>query len=257
MKRVAIIGLGWLGLPLAEFLIAQGWQVIGSNRNAKPLPHITSLPFVLNGEIPETLLNVDAMVINLPPGSCNKEDYVEGIKRLVSQAILQNVTQLTFVSSTSVFPQTTGVFNESSAPQAENDSAEAMIELEQWLTTLAIDCDILRLAGLIGGNRHPVYYLAGKQLLTHAEQPVNLVHRNDCIRAIFRLLQTANGQRLYHLVYPDHPKRREYYSAIAAKLGLADLHFSADNRPLVRLIEGEKICRELDFRYQTDLYQLA
>ena len=30
MKKVAIVGLGWLGMPLAMSLAARGWQVTGS-----------------------------------------------------------------------------------------------------------------------------------------------------------------------------------------------------------------------------------
>ena len=30
MKKVAIVGLGWLGMPLAMALSARGWQVTGS-----------------------------------------------------------------------------------------------------------------------------------------------------------------------------------------------------------------------------------
>lgn len=30
MKKVAIVGLGWLGMPLAMSLSARGWQVTGS-----------------------------------------------------------------------------------------------------------------------------------------------------------------------------------------------------------------------------------
>lgn len=30
MKKVAIVGLGWLGMPLAMSLAAKGWQVTGS-----------------------------------------------------------------------------------------------------------------------------------------------------------------------------------------------------------------------------------
>ena len=30
MKKVAIVGLGWLGMPLALSLTARGWQVTGS-----------------------------------------------------------------------------------------------------------------------------------------------------------------------------------------------------------------------------------
>ncbi len=35
MKKVAIVGLGWLGMPLAMSLSARGWQVTGSKYNTR------------------------------------------------------------------------------------------------------------------------------------------------------------------------------------------------------------------------------
>ncbi len=35
MKKVAIVGLGWLGMPLAMSLSARGWQVTGSKNHTR------------------------------------------------------------------------------------------------------------------------------------------------------------------------------------------------------------------------------
>ena len=74
-----------------------------------------------------------------------------------------------------------------------------------------IDCDIIRFAGLVGNDRHPIYSLAGKQELKCGHSLVNLVHLDDCARAIQLLLETPGGYRLYHLAAPIHPTREEYY----------------------------------------------
>lgn len=246
MRKVAIIGLGWLGMPLAESLLSQGWQVKGTKRQIAQHAEITIIPFELSQEIPADLLDVDAVVINIPPSSSSDDEYQNGIKRLVSQIILQNISHLVFVSTTGVFPQKSGIFTE----QSETDLQNTTAQLEKWLLQQSMQCDILRLGGLIGKNRHPVRYLAGKQNLTGANQPVNLVHQTDGIRAISLLLNHPNGKRIFNLVAPEHPSRQAYYGTMAKQLGLADLHFLADNEPLVRIISGEKICTELGFSYQ-------
>ncbi|MGX2947388.1 NAD(P)H-binding protein [Frederiksenia canicola] len=248
MKSIAIIGLGWLGMPLAERLLEKGWQVKGSKRQVTHHPKIEIYPFDLSAfssESLQSLLNVNAVVINIPPSKISAENYLDGIKRLVQQAISQQVKQLIFISTTGVLPLQAGTFDESFATDLRNPTAQ----LEPWLQQQPIACDILRLGGLIGKNRHPVHYLAGKQNLSGAGQPVNLVHQQDCIRAIELLLSMPNGQRLFHLVAPQHPTRQDYYGAMAKKFGLPDLHFSPENQPLVRIISGEKICRELGFEY--------
>lgn len=37
---------------------------------------------------------------------------------------------------------------------------------------------------------------------------------------------------------------------MAKRFGLADLQFSDENQPLVRVVKAEKICRELGFVYR-------
>ena len=259
MKTVAIIGLGWLGMPLAERLIKEGWQVKGTKQQPvhENNPQLVQLPFLLTANFPITqeikqLLSTDTLIINIPPGKISTTDYIEGIKRLVSQAILQNIKHLIFVSSTSVFPQRDGEFSEESFPCAENKSAKILLAVEKWLYSQEINVDIVRPAGLIGNKRHPVYYLTGKRNLKNARQPVNLVHLEDCIQAMLCLLTFPNGKRIYHLVAPAHPTRESYYRFVAKQCRLADLHFLDDKQPLVRIIKGQKICRDFEFCYQYD-----
>lgn len=255
MKRVAIIGLGWLGLPLAQYLQAKGWQVKGSKRTVLSAADIQAqgiacYPFKLGEKTAQAeLLRTDALIINLPPSPELLSNYVSGIKTLILDALKQGIQHLVFVSSTAVFPQQDGDFDEQSETHASSAATQALIELETWLKTLTIDCDIVRPAGLFGENRHPVTHLAGKQNLANPHQPVNLVHRNDVIRAIALLLAKPAGMRLYHLSAPSHPTRKTYYTAVAKQLGLALPHFIDEAHSLKRIIKGDKICQELGFRY--------
>lgn len=77
MKKVAIVGLGWLGMPLAMSLAARGWQVTGSKTTldgveAARMSGIESYPLRLEPELVceaddlDALLDVDALVITLP-----------------------------------------------------------------------------------------------------------------------------------------------------------------------------------------------
>lgn len=251
MKKITIVGLGWLGLPLAEYLSDKGYQVVGTKRQAIWHAHINCYPFSLDSPVyHEEWLNSDCLVINIPLNTVEPTTYVEAIKALILQAISQGVKHCIFISSTSVFPQQSATFDESSLTFAENERTEALITLEQWFSTLTIESDILRLAGLVGKQRHPVHYLAGKNALKGANQPVNLVHLNDCLRAIETLIKRPNGKRIYHLCSPEHPTKSEFYSYAAKKRGLPPLHFLADNSPLNRKILATKICQELNFHYQ-------
>ncbi|HDR1287879.1 TPA: SDR family oxidoreductase [Pasteurella multocida] len=263
MKSVSIVGLGWLGLPLARHLKNLGWEVKGSKRTHEGaeqmrLVRLEAYPLELTPEInadPDDLtllLSVDSLVINIPPSQYffDPQHYVQGIQHLVNEALLHGVSHLIFISSTSVFPEHSGYFDESCSPQPQSEIAKALVEVEEWLFQLKnIDCDIIRFGGLIGDDRHPVYSLAGKDVKA-GNSPVNLVHFDDCARAIQLLLETPSHQRLYHVVAPKHPTKAEYYSAMAEKLGVATPNFICSEQDPVRIIVSDKICQEIDFVYQ-------
>ncbi|WP_386687016.1 SDR family NAD(P)-dependent oxidoreductase [Lonepinella sp. MS14437] len=258
MRSVAIIGLGWFGLPLARDLRNLGWEVKGSKRTPEGVeemrlwrleayqlqldPEINADPDDLNA-----LLSVDSLVINIPPSDYffDAESYMQGIENLVNEALLCGINHIVFISSTSVLPQQTGQFDESCQPPQS-----PLYEIEQMLFTLQdIDVDIVRFGGLIGEDRHPVYSMSGKNF-EQGNSPVNLVHLEDCSRAVQSLLETPSGHRLYHLVAPQHPTRKQYYQFVAEKLGINPPHFVCSESDAQRIIVADKICQELDFVYQ-------
>ena len=261
MKSVAIVGLGWLGLPLALHLKELGWCVKGSKQSPDDAQKLHQLgietyPFSLSDEMKRLpdhirpLFNVDALIITLPPSSFSSQQYCEYLAFLTNQAKKQGVQHLIFTSSTSVFPNISGQFDESSQRSAETEMGKTLIQAEQCLFQSGIlHCDILRLAGLIGKQRHPVKFLAGKHNLK-GYSPVNLVHLEDCIQAITALLMNPNGLRTYHLCAPIHPTRAEYYTKAAVFYDLSIPQFECSDSDPKRIIMADKICRDLGFAYR-------
>lgn len=264
MKSVSIVGLGWLGLPLARHLKNLGWEVKGTKRTHEGVEqmrlirletyHLELTPDI-NADPDDLteLLSVDALVINIPPSQYffHLQHYVQGVKNLVNEALLHGIQHIIFISSTSVFPDISAEFDEESHFEPQSEMSKALLEIEQWLFELKdVDCDIIRFGGLIGADRHPVYSLAGKTELSVGNTPINLVHIDDCARAIQLLLETPSYQRLYHLVAPQHPTRAEYYTQIAEQLGLELPHFICSEQDPQRIILADKICQELGFVYQ-------
>ena len=262
MKSVAIVGLGWLGLPLAQHLKKLGWRVKGSKQflaDAQRLHRlgIEAYPFSFSEKISslpdniQSLFDVDALIITLPPSRFSSQQYCEHLAFLANQAKKQGVQHLIFTSSTSVFPDISGQFDESSQPSAETEIGKTLIKAEQCLFQSEIShCDILRLAGLIGKQRHPVKFLAGKRNLKQGNSPVNLVHLEDCIQAISALLMNPNRLRTYHLCAPVHPTRAEYYTKAAACYDLFTPQFECSDSDPKRIIMADKICRDLGFAYR-------
>ncbi len=164
MKKVAIVGLGWLGMPLAMSLAARGWQVTGSKTTldgveAARMSGIESYPLRLEPELVceaddlDALLDVDALVITLParrsgPG---EDFYLQAMQELVDSALAYRIPRIIFTSSTSVYGDAQGVVKENTPRNPVTASGRTLKELEDWLHNLpGTSVDILRLAGLVG-----------------------------------------------------------------------------------------------------------
>lgn len=264
IKNIAIVGLGWLGMPLAQTLLGRGYAVTGTKTTqdgveAARMSGIACHRLRLTPEAecdPETLaalLRVDALIITLPAGRTAQdgERYLRAVQSLVNRALAFQVPRVLFTSSTSVYGRAPGIIRERAPLRPENAAGNVLMHLEQWLRQLPdISVDILRLAGLVGPNRHPGRFLAGKTGLSGGEHGVNLVHLDDVIAAILLLLQLPSGGRLYNLCAPEHPVKRVFYARQARRLGLPEPQFVAETPTPGRIIDGQKICHELGFEYR-------
>lgn len=267
MKKVAIVGLGWLGMPLAMALTARGWQVTGSKTSPDGVDAarrcgIEACQLVLTPELEceaeelDTLMAVDALVVTLPASRTVKggEDYMQAVQNVVDTALAKKVPRIIFTSSTSVYGSGEGVMKESSPLQPETVAGKTLVELENWLHDLpGTSVDIVRLAGLVGPNRHPGRFLAGKTGLENGGHAVNLVHLDDVVDAIVLLLQTPKGGHVYNLCASKHPSRDSFYPSVSKQLGLEPPTFVAEpERSNGKVIDGSKIVSELGFEYTYD-----
>lgn len=265
MNSVAIVGLGWLGMPLGLALAAKGWQVTGSKTtqdgvDAARMCGLESYCLTLTPEMVcdaddlSELLDVDALVITLPASRTAEGggNYLQAVQQIVDSALAANISRIIFTSSTSVYGGGAGKMTESSSLEPVTIAGKTLVELENWLHKLPnTSVDILRLSGLVGPERHPGRFLAGKTDLADGGHGVNLVHLEDVIEAITLLLQQPEGGHIYNLSAPEHPARELFYPAVARQLGLTPPTFRAEEGGSGgKIIDGSKICQALGFVYR-------
>ena len=265
MKKVAIIGLGWLGMPLALSLVARGYQVLGSKTTpdgveAARMCGIESYPLLLqpqmacDSDAQDALFNVDALILTLPARRSGDGEnfYFQAVQQVVDTALAYGVARIIFTSSTSVYGESDGPVTETSPLAPVTGSGRVLKELESWLHSLpGTEVDIVRLAGLVGPERHPGRFMANKTQLTHGRRGVNLVHLDDVIEALNLLLQAPQGGHLYNLCAPGHPTRADFYPQMAKRLGLTPPQFVSEHQTgSGKLVDGSLICRELGMVYQ-------
>ena len=107
MKKVAIVGLGWLGMPLAMSLSARGWQVTGSKTTqdgveAARMSGIDSYLLRMEPELVcdsddlDALMDADALVITLPARRSGPGDefYLQAVQELVDSALAHRIPAL-------------------------------------------------------------------------------------------------------------------------------------------------------------------
>ncbi|PLK58201.1 NAD(P)-dependent oxidoreductase [Candidatus Palibaumannia cicadellinicola] len=265
MKKISIIGLGWLGMPLALSLLAQGYQVVGSKTSKEGVEaarligiecyQLNLTPLLeVNADNIRALFKTDALVITLPIGRNAEriENYLLAVQQVVNRAQVTAVPRLIFTSSISVYGEKAGFYCEDSPTVPVSPLGQCLVKLEKWLYKLPYtSVNIIRLAGLVGPGRHPGRFLSGKQGLLGGGQVVNLVHQMDVISAISLLLQLSYGSYCYNLCAPYHPLKRNYYPMMARMLGIKPPVYLADiNQDKEKIIDGNRICQEQGFEYQ-------
>lgn len=228
-KTVSIIGLGWLGLPLAKQLLAKGFDIKGSVTTTEKVialgqQDIETYLLQLNpepvGNLNE-LLQADTLIINIPPKAEKQGDafYPQQIQHL-TEAIRQSpIKYVIYISSTSVYPEASRIVVEDEVITPEKSAAPALIQAEQFIQELKPErtVTIVRCGGLMGYNRIPGKYVAGRTV-DSSDVPVNYIHRDDVVGIITVLIQyPVDGT--FNAVAPEHPTREAIYRKSCADFG--------------------------------------
>lgn len=263
-ERISILGCGWLGMPLAQKLIGDGYRVKGSTTRAEKLDNLKAAgiePFrIVLGESPEgdlkPFLDSDILIVDLPPGRGDDvvEQHVGQISQLIDALIDSPVSRVLFVSSTSVYPALNREVTEEDASDpdaADSPVGQALLYVEEMLRSeQAFRSTIVRFSGLIGYDRNPARYLLRMSELADPEQPMNLIHRDDCIAIIEAIIGKELWGEVFNASCEQHPKRREFYAVAAESQGVAlpPVAGSSPNLPF-KIIGSRKLVEKLDYRF--------
>lgn len=232
--EISILGCGWLGLPLAGHLAQQGFVVKGSTTTQEKETQLLEKniqPYTLslseNGIVGDVanFLNSEILLINIPPKlrSEASENFVQKIKNLIPKIEKSTIKKVIFVSSISVYADVFPIveITENTIPNPTTESGKQLVETENiLLSNTNFKTTIVRLGGLIGGNRHPVYHLAGKTNLPNPDAPINFISRESAIALLEKIITTPEELKIVNGVDQNHPTRKEFYTSEAKRLNL-------------------------------------
>ena len=175
------------------------------------------------GSVEEFLGELEVLVINVPPAMRREpiQSYSDKMLQLYEEIKKSTVSKILFVSSTSVYGDNEGEITEEDATKPVTNSARHLVESERiFRDDSELKTTVVRFGGLIGPDRHPVNYLAGRSELTNGDDAVNLIHLTDCIHIICQIIENNWWNEIFNAVYPDHPMKSAYYREEALKRGL-------------------------------------
>ena len=273
---VSIIGCGWLGQTLAQQLLANNIEVIASyqslqtkdklNQLAIPATEL-KLPIAADITCDSDLDNIEGvdgqlfrpnvLIIAIPPQlKKGRVDYPLKIQQLVQLAQLGTTEHIILLNSTAIYNGLTGQVDENSPLDFSAEKVSCLFEAEQALKAFAKKSHILRLAGLVGPDRHPGKFLQSKRRFANASAAVNLVHQTDVVNILVKLCQSADlesRQRIYNVVSHTDCDRQHYYQVAAQALKLPEPQFVVEQSTNTgKRIIGNRLRRELAYNFQYD-----
>ncbi len=261
MDRISILGAGWLGLPLGKALIDDGYEVLGSTTRRERIPELEKAgirPYCFTvgeaiqaGDI-QGFFESDILILNIPPGRRRPEverEHPQQIGQVLEWAKSGKVSRLLFISSTGVYGNLNRVVTEADPPSPSRASGKALAAAEALLLAEdGLQVTLLRLAGLVGGERKAGRWFAGKKDVKNGDAPVNLVHRDDCIGVIRAILEKDAWGETFNLCADKHPTRRAFYTAQAKKEGLEPPTFAEGSPSRFKIVSNQKVKAALGYR---------
>lgn len=265
MMKIAIIGFGWLGLPLGKSLLEKGHEIIGTTTTSSKIKMLEELGFSatladFSIDLPQKLNlffeKTEICILNFPPRRNNSNPNIAFYGEQLLKAIqpFSDQTKFIFVSSTGIYPDSITIAKEDEFDRMrivnENQLAYAEEVLHQRLKDRLT---IVRMAGLIGADRQIAKFFAGKTALPNGKSPVNLIHQIDCVGIVSKIIESNFWGEIFNACASLHPSREEYYTSSCTALNLQTPTFKFESNPaLSKTVDNEKSKTVLGYQYQLD-----
>lgn len=226
-NSICLIGCGWLGLPLAKYLKEAGHEVsvtTSTDRQTELLDlgiRSEILDLSLSPRLLQSHLNADVIIYTIPPLDIQYvRDYLEQLPK---------DKKIIFTSSTSVYSKNSGLINEEKDLDEKTSQSPVLVKTESFLSSKFKNITILRLGGLYGLKRHPLYFLQGRKNISGPNEYLHLVHLDDCIQAISQVLNLNQWAEIFNIVSDLRIRKKEYYHFMAEKMKLTPPEYTNES----------------------------
>jgi nucleoside-diphosphate-sugar epimerase len=232
MKKVVILGCGFVGARAARLFAYAGWEVTGVTRSAASAARLAGEPFqTLARDITDPaslsaaheLQNADALISAVSSGRGGEDTYREVYLRGLQNAITHlNPARVLFVSSTSVYAQNDGSWVTEESP-AEPLSPTSRILREAENIALGHGGIVARLAGIYGPGRSVLLrkFLARSAIIEgEGTRRINQIHADDAAGALFHLIARDLPPGIYNVADDSPVTQLACYQWLSGRLNL-------------------------------------
>ena len=248
MKRVSVLGCGWLGKPLAISLLDEGYSVKGSTTSEDKLELLEDNgieSYIVNiSEFEEFdgFLNSDILIIAI-----TSKD-VDGFENLISQIENSDVQKVIFISSTSVYGRLNKVMTEEDAVlKTPLTEIEELFRQNNFFETT-----IIRFAGLFGDDRQPSNWFKNGRKIPQPKGFVNMIHKEDCIEIMHTIIDQNCWDQTFNACSNHHPTRREFYTIAKLSNDFEVPEFEENEVYEWKIISSKKVQDVLDYTFIHD-----
>ena len=257
---VFVLGAGFIGKPLAIQLKNEGYSVAVSIRNKENITSFVNQGIAVHnfqvGDLQVPIFSeIYTLVIAYPIGSrrIQSGEHLKQAQWIAEHFPENQLKQVILTSSTSVYPDGMGEVDENCTVRP-NDHGLIQLEYEEALRSYyGSKLIITRLAGLIGKNRHPGKFLAGRKEVPFGSSPINMVHQADVVRFIYELIQRQITVPIVNICHDEHPPKQIYYRAASKALNLEPPTFSSQHLERPKLVNNALSKSLFGFEYEFPL----
>ena len=249
-KTLISFGHGYVAQALGQALLADGWQVFGTTRDASradALANTGVTPLLWSDEraIRAAMGQASHLLASAAPGP--QGDPVLAAFGPAIAAAAPRLRWAGYLSTTGVYGDHQGAWVDEDTPLTPSTArgqARVLAEAE-WQALTALPLHIFRLAGIYGPERGPFAKLrAGTaQRIVKPGQVFSRIHRDDIVRVLRASMAHPNPGRMYNLCDDDPAPPQDVIGHAAQLLGLPmppEIAFDqADLGPMARSFYAE------------------
>lgn len=264
-RSVGIVGCGWLGKALAISLLETNISVLATSSKLGNVDKLNqqsiiaqqlTLPADAVQLAQHDVFTKQSLVIAITPQfKRGRTDYADKITQLVNAAQLRGlVERIILLSSTAIYNGLQGNVDEESLLNMATEKVQILNVAEQVVLNFSKQGtkqgSVIRLAGLVGPERHPGKFILANKTLSNSSAPVNLIHQQDAVGLIESLLLAKPSQEVFNGVSDTHISKQQYYQAAAKALRLDPPIFAQENtNEITRVVSGEKAKQALNYKF--------